>query len=179
VDEAYFEYVSDPEYRTMIPLAITNPRVIVTRTFSKVYGMAGLRVGYLVAHEDTVARLEPMRLGSGVNALAAAAAMASLQLGDHVRREQELNREAREFTVRFLNDAGFECAPTHTNFVMFDVGRDSRTLQTACLERGVAIGRQFPPLTNYARISIGTMDEMQRALPIVRDVLRGNRTGRR
>ncbi len=179
VDEAYFEYVDDPAYRTMIPVALQDPRVIVSRTFSKVYGMAGLRVGYAVAHVDTIARLEPMRLGSGVNVLAAAAALASLPLTDHVAREQSLNRDARDYTVRSINEMGYSCAPTNTNFVIFDIKRDSKAFQAQCLERGVAIGRQFPPLLTHARISIGTMDEMQRALPVLRDVLRASRADRR
>ena len=173
------EYVAEPTYKTMIPVAIRNPRVIVSRTFSKVYGIAGLRIGYAVAHEDTIARLEPMRLGSGVNVLGAAAAVASLPLRDHVVRQQELNRAAREYAVKFINDMGYTCPNTHTNFVIFDIKGDSKAFQAACLARGVAIGRQFPPLLTHARITIGTMDDMQRALPIVRDVLRATRTDSR
>jgi len=175
VDEAYFEYVDDPSYRTMIPLAVENPRVIVTRTFSKVYGIAGLRVGYAIAHEKTIAKLEPYRLANGVNNLGAAAAMASLPLKDHALREQQLNKAARDYTVKYLNENGFPCAPTQTNFVMFDIKRDAKVFAETCLKRGVAIGRQFPPLNTYARISIGTMDEMQQALPIVRAALRETR----
>ena len=179
VDEAYFEYASDPAYRTMIPLAVQRPRVIVSRTFSKVYGIAGLRVGYAIAHEDTIAKLEPMRLGTGVNVLGATAALASITLTDHVSHQQELNRAARDYTVKFINDLGYNCPNTNTNFVIFDIKRDSKAFQAACLQRGVAIGRQFPPLLTHTRITIGTMDDMQRALPIVRDVLRATRADSR
>jgi histidinol-phosphate aminotransferase len=176
VDEAYFEYVDDRAYETMIPLAIRNPRIIVTRTFSKVYGIAGLRAGYAIAHEETIAKVEPRRLSNGVGFLGAAAALASLPLADHVVRERNLNAAARDYTVRFFNDNGFKCATTSTNFVMFDIGRDAKKFGEECLKRGVSIGRQFPPLLNYARISIGTMDEMQRALPIIRETLKATKT---
>jgi histidinol-phosphate aminotransferase len=176
VDEAYFEYVDVTPWETMIPLAVRNPRIVVARTFSKVFGLAGMRVGYAVAHEDTIAKLETSRVPNGVNVLAAAAAMASLELGDHVRREVALNKAARDFTVKAFSEMGYPCQPTHTNFVMVDIRRDVKAFQTTCRERGVAVGRQFPPLNNHLRVSIGTMDEMERALPLVAASLRGTRT---
>lgn len=175
VDEAYFEYVELPGYRTMIPLAVRRPGVIVARTFSKVYGLAGMRVGYAIAHQDTIARLEPLRLASGVNVLAAVAARTSLQLRDHVGREVARNKEAREYTVRFFNELGFPCQATQTNFVMLDIGRDVKEFQALCRARGVAVGRPFPPLDTYLRVSLGTMDEMRRALPIIASALRDTR----
>lgn len=179
VDEAYFEYVELPSYRSMIPLAVRHPRVIVARTFSKIHGMAGLRVGYAIAHADTVAWLEPWRLVSGVNALAAVAARTSLGLAAHVQREASLNRAARDFTVRTFQEWGFPCVPSHTNFVMVDIRRDVREFQATCYERGVAVGRPFPPLTTHLRLTIGTMAEMQRALETIGDVLHVPRESRR
>jgi histidinol-phosphate aminotransferase len=175
VDEAYFEYVELPGYRTMIPLAVRRPGVIVARTFSKVYGLAGMRVGYAVAHQDTIARLAPLRLASGVNVLAAVAARTSLELRDHVAREVARNKAARDYTVKFFNGLGFPCQVTHTNFVMVDIRRDIKAFQALCRERGVAVGRPFPPLETYLRLSIGTMDEMQKALPIIAAALRDSR----
>jgi histidinol-phosphate aminotransferase len=179
VDEAYFEYVDVPSWDTMIPLAIRNPRVIVARTFSKVYGLAGMRVGYAIAHEDTIAKLEPARVPNGVNQLGAAAALASLALTDHVKREVALNKAARDFAIKSFNDLGYSCQPTHTNFVMVDIRRDVKAFQTLCRDRGVAVGRQFPPLNNHLRVSIGTMDEMARALPVIASALRSTRTDAR
>jgi histidinol-phosphate aminotransferase len=177
VDEAYFEYVDDPRYDTLIPMAIGNPRVIVTRTFSKVFGLAGLRVGYAVAHADTIARLEAFRLASSVNVLGAAAAAASLGLRDHIAGQQALNRAARAFTVETFNQLGFPCQPSQTNFVMVDIGRDVKAFQSTCLDRGVAVGRPFPPLDTFLRLSIGTMDEMKRAMSIIGAALRETRAG--
>lgn len=172
VDEAYFEYVAEPSYATLIPLAIEDPRVIVSRTFSKVHGLAGMRVGYAVAHERTIAALEPLRLASGVNVLAARAAVTALGLGDHVRAERAKNQAARDFTVRALRDMGLDCQPTHTNFVMTDIHRDVTDVQAECRTRGVAVGRPFPPLNTHLRVSIGTMDEMKTAVGVIREVLR-------
>ena len=179
VDEAYFEYVADPGYKTMIPLALENPRVVVARTFSKVFGLAGVRVGYAIAHQDTIAEMEPLRLGSSVNVLGAAAARASLDLTDHVKREQDRNRESREFAVKAFNDMGFKCAPTHTNFVMVDIHRDVKAFQDLCRTRGVAVGRPFPPLLTHLRVSMGTMDEMKRAMDVVKTALKDTRTDSR
>jgi histidinol-phosphate aminotransferase len=171
VDEAYHEYVEDKAYATAIPLALEMRQVVVSRTFSKAYGMAGLRVGYGIGQPKTIEALRRYRLPNNVNVLGAAAAIAALGQKDHMARERERNREAREFTIRAFADAGFRCNQTHTNFVMADVRREARQFQEACRERGVLVGRPFPPLTTYARISIGTMDEMRAACEVFRKVL--------
>lgn len=171
VDEAYHEYVDDPGYRTAIPVALEDPQVVVARTFSKVHGMAGLRVGYAIAHRDTAKRLAAYRLGSGVNALAAAAATASVSDRAHVTEEQRRNREARAFTRRVFESAGYQVGPSDTNFLMIDLRRDAQPTRVACARNGVAVGRPFPPLTNWLRVSIGTLDEMQRASEVFRRVL--------
>jgi histidinol-phosphate aminotransferase len=171
VDEAYHEFVDDPGYRTALPLALENPQIIVSRTFSKVYGMAGLRVGYAIAHADTIKSMSRFRIANNVNVLGAAAAIAALPQKEHVARQVTLNREAREFTRRAFTDAGYKVAASEANFVMVEIRRDAKAFQEACKLRGVLVGRPFAPLTTHARISIGTMDEMRQALDIVRTVL--------
>jgi histidinol-phosphate aminotransferase len=171
IDEAYHEFVDDPSYATALSLAVENPTVIVSRTFSKIYGMAGLRVGYGVGHPETIRRMRPHKLGSSVNVLGAAAALASLDLDAHVPREAELNREARDYTRQVFTDLGFTVAPSQTNFVMAHIQRDVKEFQRACREQGILVGRPFPPLTDYARVSIGTLDEMRQAADVFRKVL--------
>lgn len=173
IDEAYFEYVEDPTYGTAIPEAVRNPRVIVSRTFSKVYGMAGMRAGYAIAHPETIRRLQPWRTPSGVNAFAAAAALSSLELPDHVTRQRALNTRARTFAMHAIRELGFTVVPSQTNFFLTDIKRDPRDFQRAMRARGVAVGRYFAPLTTHARISIGTMAEMEQAMAIAADVLKG------
>jgi histidinol-phosphate aminotransferase len=172
VDEAYFEYVDDPGYGTALDLALADEKILIARTFSKVFGLAGLRIGYAIARPATIAKLVPFRVGNGISTLGAAAAIASIPLHDHVTRQQQLNRDARDFARRELAKLGFTAQPTHTNFLMFDVGRDAAKLRTACAEAGLAIGRVFEPLTTHARVSIGTMDEMTAAIGVLRGVLK-------
>jgi len=171
IDEAYFEYVDDPGCASALPLAMESPRVILTRTFSKIFGMAGLRVGYAVGDAATLRALERHKIPSGVNAFAAIAAVATVGDLDRVQHERSLNRAAKEYTLRFFESAGFKGTPSETNFIMVDIRRDSRTFRDACRTRGVHIGRPFPPLTTHARISIGTIDEMHRAVDVFREVL--------
>jgi histidinol-phosphate aminotransferase len=171
VDEAYHEYVEDPSYGSVMQTAITNPRVIVTRTFSKVFGMAGLRIGYAVGHEDTLAKMVPWMLGSGVNHLALIAAGTTIGDSTHIADEQKKNREARAFTKHFFESAGYTVAAADANFLMVDIRRDPRTFKTQCLKHMVAVGRAFPALPTYARISIGTMPEMKKAVTVFHTVL--------
>jgi histidinol-phosphate aminotransferase len=171
IDEAYHEYVEEPTYASAIPLALADPRVVVTRTFSKVYGMAGLRVGWAIGAAETLAAMRRHRLGNSVNVLGSAAALASLADGAFATAQRRLNREAREFTRRAFVDAGHQVTPSECNFLMVDIRRDAREFQKACQVRGVLVGRPFPPLLTRARISIGTLAEMRRAADVFRDVL--------
>jgi histidinol-phosphate aminotransferase len=171
VDEAYHEYVESPAYGTMIPLALTNPRVIVARTFSKVFGMAGLRLGYLVGQPDTLKRVSSWMLGSNTNQLALVAAAAAIGDAQHIAMEQRKNREARSFTRKFFEGAGYPVNGAEANFFMVDVRRDAKEFKLDCVKHNVAIGRKFPNLPTYVRISIGTMPEMRKAVEVFKTVL--------
>jgi histidinol-phosphate aminotransferase len=171
VDEAYHEYVDDPSYKTSIPLAVTHKNVIVSRTLSKIHGCAGLRCGYAVAHGETIAKLARFKLETGVNQLAIAAARATLGDRERIERERTINRETREFTRRLFESLGCIVAPSETNFILVDLRRDSRLFRDGCRRAAVVVGRSFPPLDNYVRISIGTMDEMQRAAVVFKRLI--------
>jgi histidinol-phosphate aminotransferase len=171
VDEAYHEYVDDPAYASMLPEALQNPRVIVVRTFSKVYGMAGLRAGYAIGNPDVLRQMQRHRLPNSINVLAAAGAIATLSDAAHLERERQANRAARSFTRKAFEGMGFTPAASHTNFLMVPIGRDARAFRDACARHGILVGRLFPPLTTHARVSIGTMDEMKRAVDVFRQVL--------
>jgi histidinol-phosphate aminotransferase len=173
MDEAYHEYVEDPSYATAIPEALQNPRVVVVRTFSKVFGMAGLRAGYAIGRPETLRQMAQHRLSNNVNVLVAAAAMATMADAAHLARERQLNRDAREFTRRALEGLGHKSGQSNTNFIMVPIGRDSKAFKDACAKHGILVGRPFPPLTTHARISIGTMDEMKKAVDVFRQVLTG------
>ena len=166
VDEAYFEYVTMPGYETMIPVAVTNPRVVVARTFSKAYGMAGLRVGYAVGHKDSIKRMADWDGISSVNMLGVAAVRAALQLDPAVlAAESKRNTEARAFTMKWFTERGYKPTDSQTNFIFVDIKRPAADFRNACAAENVLVGRDFPPYQKtHARISIGTMAEMQRAV---------------
>ncbi|MBP1634572.1 MAG: pat [Acidobacteria bacterium] len=171
VDEAYHEYVEDPEYATAIPLALEHPQVLVCRTFSKVHGLAGMRVGYAVGQPGTLKRLAGWRLGNGLNMLGIRAAIAALGDRGHVERGRLANREGREVLRRFFRDRGFRVSESHTNFVFADIRQDSGAFQKACRAQGIAVGRPFPPLTTWTRVTVGTPEEIRRATDVFARVL--------
>jgi histidinol-phosphate aminotransferase len=171
LDEAYFEYVEEPGYGTVIPLAVTNPRVIVMRTFSKVMGMAGLRIGYAIGQKETLAKMSSWIMGSNVSQLSLAAALAGVQDAPHIAAEVRRNHEVRAYTRKFFADAGYEMSAGQANFMMVDIRRDAKVFKGECIKQGVAIGRSFPPLTTQARISFGTMEEMKKALQVFKTTL--------
>jgi len=171
IDEAYHEYVESPAYGSVIPLALANPRVIVARTFSKVFGMAGLRVGYLIGQPETLKKVSAWVLGSNVNQLALVAARTAIGDAQHIADEQRKNRDARAFTRAYFEQAGYTVHAAEANFLMVDIHRDAKEFKTACAKRMVAIGRKFPSLPTYARVSVGTMPEMKKAVETFRAVL--------
>jgi histidinol-phosphate aminotransferase len=171
IDEAYHEYVQSPAYATAIPLALAHPGVIVTRTFSKIHGMAGLRVGYAVGQRATLAPLRHWLADGGMGIVGALAARAALGDTAHLASQRALNGEARQKTLAAFERAGCRAFASEANFVMVNVGRDCRQFASACLERGVRTARPFPPLMQYARISLGTLEEMARACDVFAAVL--------
>lgn len=173
VDEAYFEYGTMAGYETMIPLAIENPRVVVTRTFSKCFGMAGIRIGYAIGHKDTIARMEAWDSIDAISIMALLGAKAALQVPDQwVKDEQRRNAEARAFTQQWFAGRGYVPTDSQTNFMFINIKRPSKGFREACLRDGVAVGRDFPPYDQtHARISVGTLAEMKKAVQVFERVL--------
>jgi histidinol-phosphate aminotransferase len=166
MDEAYFEYATMPGYETMIPLAVSDPRIVVARTFSKAYGMAGLRVGYAVGHRDAIKKMADWDGSGSVSNLAVAAASEALDLPASMWTEEtRRNNEARAFTMKWFSDRGFAPTDSQTNFIFVDIKRPVAGFRAACAKENVMVGRNFPPYENsHCRISIGTLAEMQRAV---------------
>jgi histidinol-phosphate aminotransferase len=176
IDEAYHDYVTDPSYATAVPLALEHPNVFVTRTLSKAYGMAGMRVGYAVGQPRTMDAFNRWAITFNQNSLAVAAAVASLEDPAHIDAERARNTEARAFTTRFFADMGFKVMDSQANFVFVDIGRPAKGFKEDCARRRILVGREFPPLEKtHARVSIGTIDEMQKAGVVIAEVLGGNR----
>jgi histidinol-phosphate aminotransferase len=172
IDEAYHDYVTDPDYATQIPLALQNPRVIVARTFSKAYGMAGLRVGYAIGHADTIKRVRALQYSQGTNVLGLAAALASVEDTQRLEQESRRNTEARKFTMDWFQSRGFKPTDSQCNFLFVNVGRSAKAFREGCEKEGVRVGRDFPPFQkSHSRISIGTMEEMTYATQVFGKVL--------
>lgn len=171
IDEAYFDYVTDPAYATQIPVALANPRVVVARTFSKAHGMAGLRVGYMIGRPETLRTLGQYQYGTSMNALGVAAAITSIGDDQRIAQERNRNTEARDFTIGWFQRAGFKVSDSQANFIFVDLKRPLAEFRDPCRERGVLVGRPFPPMTSHCRLSIGTIDEMRKAVGVFGEVL--------
>ncbi|PYJ19787.1 MAG: aminotransferase [Verrucomicrobia bacterium] len=161
VDEAYFHYADSPDYESVIALTKDHPNLIVSRTFSKIYGMAGLRCGYCVAQKETIDRIRPYQMWDSVNIMALAAASASLDDPDQVPNGQRLNSEAKMFVTSELARAGYKTIPSQANFIMIDCRRPVVPLIKAMKEQNVHVGRLFPALPNHMRVTIGKKTEME------------------
>jgi histidinol-phosphate aminotransferase len=176
VDEAYFDYVTHPDHQTMIPVALEDPRVIVARTFSKAYGMAGLRLGYAVGHPEAIRKMSDWDSGSGtssLNVLALHAGVAAIEQGPaFTEAEKARNKAARDFTMKWFADRGMKSTESHANFMFVNIGVPAKQFRDGCLAKGVRVGRDFPPFENaWCRISVGTMDEMKKAVTVFGEVL--------
>jgi histidinol-phosphate aminotransferase len=179
IDEAYCDYVSDPSFQTAIPVALATPGVLVARTFSKAYGMAGVRIGYAIGDAATVKKMSAYKMPYNVNTFGVAAAVASLKDPAHIKEEAARNKAVREFTVKALADMGYTSTDSQTNFIFTDIGRTmtAAAFRDACAAKGIMVGRDFPPLEKtWARISLGTMEEMQKATDVFRGVLKPSTT---
>lgn len=170
VDEAYFHYADSPEYESVIPLVQDHPNLIVARTFSKIYGMAGLRCGYAVGQAESIAQLRAHQSWDSVNIMALAAASASLDDVNQVASGRRLNQETRTFVTTQLEGMGYNCIPSEANFIMFDVKRPVVPLIKMLKEKNVEVGRLFPAMPNHMRLTIGKKNEMEAFLSAFRQV---------
>jgi histidinol-phosphate aminotransferase len=173
IDEAYHDYVTDLGYATSLGLALEHAGVLITRTLSKAYGMAGLRVGYAVGQPRTIEAFNRWAITFNQNSPSVAAAIAALEDPGHIEAERARNAEVRRYTASVFQDLGCRVIPSEANFVFVEIGRPAREFKEACAKSHVMVGREFPPLEkSYARISCGTLEEMKRASSVFSDVLR-------
>ncbi len=170
-DEAYIEYVEDERMWSLLPWIGKKRNVLVVRTFSKIYALAGLRIGYGLAHPDTAARLRDFASRNSVNQLAIGAAAASFQDGALLARSRDINRESRGMVEATLDELGLERMPTQTNFLMHRIGGGLATYRGRMAEAGFLVGRDFPPMLEWNRLSFGLPEDMGRFC----DTLRGFR----
>ena len=171
VDEAYIHYATSPEISSAIPHIKAGKNVLVARTFSKIYGMAGLRVGYIAAPAELIKRMEPYR-NNVISIVSARAVMAALDLGPKMLEERKAKIvHTRNELCDWMTAKNIKFIPPQANFVMIETGRDALDVQAAMLSKGVAIGRRFPPLTTMIRASIGTDAEMAKFRKVFTEVM--------
>ena len=172
LDEAYMDYAHDSGVKTAAALTQELPGVFITKSFSKAHGMAGLRLGYAVGQAETVGEIARASGLGSMNALTAAAGIASLADPAHIEAERAENARVRDFTLQGLRKLGYDTSEPHTNHMFIDFGRPASQFREACRALGVEVGRDFPPMEKtHSRISLGTMEEMQKAMEVFRKVL--------
>ena len=162
IDEAYHDYATKSAmYSSFIDHPVDDERVIVTRTFSKVYGLAGLRLGYAVAAPKVIAEMRKFVTKSSLNAIMAEVVGVALSDTDGIREFIRRNKDDRQ---EFFNAAGVRMLmpiDSHTNFVMMNIQHPADPVIEHFKMHKILIGRHFPPMNNYIRVSLGTTDDMK------------------
>ncbi len=171
VDEAYFEYVDNPQYPDTSKWLQRYPNLIVTRTFSKAYGLAGLRIGYAVAHPELINLLNKVRQPFNVNAMAQSAAMAALDDVTHIVETREMVFQGLEFFARELPKLGIEVVPSGANFILIKTGNGREVFLE--MQKRKVIVRPMDPygLPEFIRITIGTPEQNQTMLNALKEVV--------
>lgn len=169
-DEAYYDYIEATNYPSMIELVKEGANVIVSRTFSKVYGLAGIRIGYLVAREDIIERLNK-NVVARPNVLAIFAAIEAMKDKAFYDLSLEKNREAKAIICKTLDSLKLTYIPSHGNFVFFKTGQDIEAFQQKMRTRGILVGRAFPPLLDWCRVSTGRVEDMPLLAQKLKEVL--------
>ncbi|MFI5323629.1 MAG: histidinol-phosphate transaminase [Thermodesulfobacteriota bacterium] len=172
IDEAYFEYVEDPSYPDSLAYQELGKSLLTVRTFSKIYGLAGLRIGYGVAREEMVSAMHRARHPFNTSSVAQAAALAAIDDREHVKRSRDVNRDGLRYLRDELGALGIPYTPTYTNFILIDLGRDPVPLYNALLREGVIVR----PVGGYGlkthlRVTVGLPEENERFVKAMRKVL--------
>lgn len=171
VDEAYHHYAEGDGYESVIPFLAGHPNLIVARTFSKIYGMAGLRCGYAVSRPEMLQRLMFHQGWDTLNVHALVAARAALGDSAHLERSRRLNKETRTWVINELAARGYASIPSQTNFLMVDLRRDVVPVLDGLRQRRVAVGRRFAALPTHMRVTVGTRPQMERFVGAFGEVL--------
>jgi len=160
VDEAYFEYIYDPDYPDTLEYFGGGKSLITVRTFSKIYGLAGLRLGYGISSKEIISPMHRIRQPFNINSLAQSCGIAALDDGDHVERTRELNRFGLGFLSSQLTSLGVEFVPSYTNFVLIDLKSDPMPVYNSLLKEGIIVRPVLGyGLKTHLRVSVGLPHE--------------------
>lgn len=169
-DEAYYDYITEPNYPSMVELVKKGHDVVVSRTLSKVYGLAGIRMGYLIAKPELATKLKD-RVVANTNIMAIEAGKAALQDKEFYKFSLQKNAEAKSLLCKTLDELKLPYLESHANFVFFQSGKDVSELGKTMAQKGFIIGRPFHPLNDWCRISTGTIEEVQLYNQAIKEVL--------
>jgi histidinol-phosphate aminotransferase len=147
-----------------------HPNLLVARTFSKIYGMAGMRLGYAVGSKETIAAMQPQILRDNGNAAVLAAALASLADKDYVATSRARMNATRRWLADELKHDGRSFIPSEANFLMIDMGTDVQPIIENFAARNILVGRRFPSMNNFLRVTIGTQPEMEVFVDSLREI---------
>ena len=165
IDEAYFDYATLAGAGTTAKLALELPGVFMARTFSKAYGMAGMRMGYAIGQPETLDKLNSAWGLGSISELQAVAGITALKDTAYMAWEKAENKRVRDWTQAQFKAMGFDSPDSQTNFIFVNIKRPAVEFRDACRAQGIAVGRDFPPMEKtYARISLGRMEDMERAM---------------
>jgi histidinol-phosphate aminotransferase len=170
VDEAYHHFVEGPRYKSAIEQLDRAPNLVVARTFSKIYGMAGMRVGYAVGSEANIEAMRRYASWNSVNCAALSGALVSLADQNHVVTQRRQFNDTRRWICRELEKEGRRVIPSETNFFMTDVGDDVTPVIQAFRARKILVGRKFPSMPTWLRVSIGKREEMEAFFAALREI---------
>ena len=171
VDEAYYHFVENPQYTSALEWLGKVPNLIVARTFSKIYGMAGMRLGYAISSAENIRAMRDHVLRFNINTSVVAAALASLADAELVPAMRKKMNDTRRWLCRELEKDGRRFMPSEANFLMVEVGSDVQPLIAEFAQRKILVGRKFPSLPNWLRISIGTPAETEAFLSALREIV--------
>jgi len=171
VDEAYFEFVDNPDYGTMMDLVRNGQQnLVVSRTASKIHALAGLRIGFGFAHPDLIARIDDAKTGA-INVLGLNAARASYLDDEFQKFTIRKNRESLDIVEGMAEELGVPYIKSNANFTFLHTGRDVTELQRAFMNEGIMVGRPFPPMTDWLRVSMAKPHEMRYFVQVYRKLL--------
>jgi histidinol-phosphate aminotransferase len=176
IDEAYHHFVDDPNYEPSIKYVIEGRKVIVARTFSKIAALAGMRLGYAVAPEEIIGMLRPLVVSYNTNAVVKYGGVAALKDTAYQAKMKQLNKQLRDKTTNELKTMGYQVIPSQSNFFMVNVKKDVTQVGDEFQKRGILVGRKFPPMNEWLRVSVGTEDEMDRFMKAFKEIFSGQKT---
>ena len=171
LDEAYSQFAG-PGFESAINYVKQGRNVIVVRTFSKAYGLAGMRIGYAVARKNLIDKMRPYGIDFAITALSSSAARVALTDTPHVERAVRFNDAQRQWLYAEMKAAKFEYIPSHSNFVMINIRRPVGPIILEFRKRKILVGREFPSLTTFMRVSMGTEEEMKKFVTAFHQIFR-------